>query len=345
MNTSSLKHFLDDGKLSGNILTVTLVKKITNERYIIGDKSGLAILEYSNTGKKELKIGTGIKLIKPVNLNKWTVRCNSNFAPVKTLDHDEVNAKPKQLQELENKVEKPKENSKHDNHMTFEEIRKMPTGNAIQKLTFLVTKNSRIITTTSGQYQICGLKDIQGQTLSINLYDKFINSLEVGNVFMATRIKKFNLKKDGQYESRLSTTKFTGISLAPAKETKLFENMKISDNSMDGTILGFSELNCYYSCSIHWNKIDDTGACPACNDKPPESKFDFKAKLLVACPDNEEEIKTFLMFKRAAKMITTEETEEDVENKLAEYSGGQCTIEYDNSDEELVILRRLVIHK
>ena len=61
--------------------------------------------------------------------------------------------------------------------------------------------------------------------------------------------------------------------------------------------------------------------------------------------DNEEEIKTFLIFKRAAIMITIEETEDEIEKKLAEYCGRQCTVEYDDTEEDdkLIILKRLTV--
>ena len=341
MSKTSLQNFLENGGKSGNILTVTLIKKLSTERYIVGDNSSLAVLEYPKNGK-DLKIGSGIKLIKPVCIDDKTVKCNSNFSPLKTLEHDKVTPKQEQLQKFESKIENTKECTTENKYLTFEEIEKMTTGKIIQNITFLVTRMSKIIPTTSGHYQICGLKDIEGKNMSINLYDKFMNTVEVGNVFTATKIKKFNLKKDGQFQTRLSTTKFTSISKALQRDKLEFDNIGIADNSLDAIILGFSDINCYFSCAKHWNKIDDEGDCPVCNGKPEKIQFDFKAKLLVECNEDKEEIRPFLMFKRAATMITNEETEELVENKLAEYCGSQCTVEYDDSDEELVILKRLV---
>ena len=203
--TTSLKNFLENGKLEGNTLTVTLVKKISERDYIVGDNSGLAVFEYDSAGK-ELKIGAGIKLIKPVQINNETIRCNPHFAPIKTLIFDKIDAKPRQLQNLERKVQSSKGNAEQTKLITFEEIKQMPNGNMIQKVTFLVTKSSRSIQTASGVYQICGIKDIDSKLLSINLYDKFIDSLEVGKVYTAMKIKKFNLKKDGEYQARLSST-------------------------------------------------------------------------------------------------------------------------------------------
>ena len=97
-----------------------------------------------------------------------------------------------------------------------------------------------------------------------------------------------------QYFPRLSTTRFTLISNAPQKEQAAFENIQIADNLLDGTIIGFSEISCYYSCTKHWNKIDDDGAYPVCTSKPDESKFDFKAKLIVASEIMKKKSKHFL---------------------------------------------------
>ena len=122
MNTSSLQSFIANGKLNGNILTVTVVKKISSERYIVGDKSGLAVLEYQQN-RKELKTGTGIKLIKPVRATENILKCNTNFPPVKALEHDKVSPTSSQLQEIESKVENTeKPNVKEDKYLTFEEI-------------------------------------------------------------------------------------------------------------------------------------------------------------------------------------------------------------------------------
>ena len=346
MSKSSLQQFLKNGSLEGSFLSVTVVKKITNERYIVGDKTSLAVLELPKSGK-EMKIGSGIKLIKPIHQNENSLKCNPNFSPVKTLDYEKLTPTKVQLKEIEKKIDITEATIMIENYITLEAIRKMTPGTVIQKVTFLVTRNSRIISATSGQYQICGLKDIENQPMTINLYDKFINNLEVGKVFNATKIKKFNLKKDGEFQPRLATTKFSILSEALPKEIKAFENVKFADNSLDGTIIGFSNIICYESCSKHWNKLDEDAMCPVCTSKPEEANFDFKAELLVQSPGDEEEIKTFLLFKKHATMITKENTEDEVETKLAEFSGQRCTVEYDNpeDDDKLVILKRFVTYE
>ena len=343
---STLDQFLENGNLNGNFLTLTVIKKITSEKYIVGDTSCLGLLELQKNGK-EIKIGQGIKLIKPVRVNEFTLQCNPKFSPVKTLEHDKISPSIAEIQEIESKAEISTKNTENEySYVTFEEIRKMAPGTFLQTVTFLVTNVSRVIQTKSGHYQICGLKDINSDKISINLYDNFMNKLEVGNVFTANKIKKFHLKKEGEYETRLQTSKFTTLSKATKKDNDAFKNVKLADHSVDGTILGFTNLSCYFSCSKHWTKLDDDEMCQVCGGKPEESKFDFKAELLIENNETEDNVQNFLMFKRAAVMITTESDEESVENTLAEYEGRKCTVEHNTSDgkDALVIVKRLITY-
>ena len=59
--------------------------------------------------------------------------------------------------------------------------------------------------------------------------------------------------------------------------------------------------------------------------------------------EDHDEIKRFLIFKRVVPVDVDKENEEEVENILAEFAGQKCTIEYDNSEDELVIVKRLII--
>ena len=340
---SPLSEFLKNETLPGNTMTVTVVKRISAERYIVGDKSCLAILELQQKGK-EIKVDSGVKLIKPIRVSEKTLRCNPSFLPAKTFDYEKLKPSAIEIQEIEKELEDSKDDAPLEETITLESITKMAPNTIIPKATFFVVRNSRIIQTPNGQYQICGLKDIEGQKMTINLYDKFIDKFEIGKVMTATNLKKFNLKKNGQYEPRLQTTRATKLTEASPKERDAFKSTSIADNSVEGTILGFCNINCYSSCTAHWNKIDNEGICPVCNEEPRQALFDFNAELILQIGDDEDQIKTFLIFRRAASMITTESTEDAIEEKLAEYSGVKCRVDFDdeNDPEKRVILKRLV---
>ena len=195
MVKSSLQEFLETGKLNGNYLILTVVNKIEDGKYIVGDKSSLGVLDLKNNGK-EMKSGTGIKLIKPIHVDKYTLQCHPHFSPAKTLENEKINPEEEEIKRIESKVKQTADTKQDENNLTVEEIKKMSPSTMIQKVNFLVISVSRIIQTKSGQYQICGLKDIDGIKICINLYDKYMNSLEVGKVFTAEKIKKlFNIKR------------------------------------------------------------------------------------------------------------------------------------------------------
>ena len=107
-----------------------------------------------------------------------------------------------------------------------------------------------------------------------------------------------------------------------------------------------SQTFCYFSCTEHWKKVNEDNFCQACGGVALKTKFDFKVELLIECSNKEKDVKTFLMFKRTAKMITSEENEESVETKLAEYQGQKCSVEHDDASDSdtIVIVKNLVIN-
>jgi hypothetical protein len=217
MAKTLLREFLDNGVLKGNFLLLNVVKKIASGKYIVGDSSGLGLMLLDNEGK-EIKMNSTIRLVKPLKVNETTLKCNPKFSPIKTSEKVKISPTKKELKDIENQFEFSQEDSDDGKeYINFESIKEMTPSSLIQNVTFLVTNVSRIIQTKSGQYQICGLKDIDSNKISINLYEKYINKLEVGNVFTTTKLKKFLIQKDGKYETRLQTTKFTTFHEATTK--------------------------------------------------------------------------------------------------------------------------------
>ena len=154
------------------------------------------------------------------------------------------------------------------------------------------------------------------------------------------------MKKNGSIETRLQTSQFTSISVASPKEIDAFKSVTVEDISVDGMLIGFSNISCYFSCARHWKKLDEDQMCPVCENQPQDTKFDFKAELLLEVEGESDNIKTYLIFKRAANMITVETTEEEIENKLAEYEGKKCKVEHDQQEDEdkSVIVKRLITY-
>ena len=208
LTKTSLQEFLKSRKLNGNFILLTVVKEINEGLYIVGDKSSLGILDLKKNGRT-LKIGSGIKLIKPTCVNEYTLISHPHLSNVKTLKNEKINPEQAEISTLENKAKSSSsQTNSSDKILTGDEIRKMSPSTTIPKFNFLVISISRIIQTDSGQYQICGLKDINGMKININLYEKLMNTLELGRVFAAEKIRKFNMKNDGKLETRLQTSKY-----------------------------------------------------------------------------------------------------------------------------------------
>ena len=83
-----------------------------------------------------------------------------------------------------------------------------------------------------------------------------------------------------------------------------------------------------------------------CENQPQVTKFDFKTELLLEMDGDSKEISTYLIFKRATNIIADQSTEEEIENKLAEYEGKRCTVEHDQTDAEdtSVIVKRFTTY-
>ena len=106
------------------------------------------------------------------------------------------------------------------------------------------------------------------------------------------------------------TTRFTKITRTDNDPD--FENARLCDNMIKGTILGFNEINIYKSCKQHWNKLDGDQECPICEKAPVKSKYDFNTDLYIQNQDTND-IRSFLIFRRqAAQLITLAENDEEM---------------------------------
>ena len=112
--------------------------------------------------------------------------------------------------------------------------------------------------------------------------------------------------------------------------------MQLAENKMKGIILGYNDINSYMSCETHWNKLNENNECPQCNGSPSHSRIDFNTDLYVQ-DINSEDIKSFLIFKRQIATIISinnEDNPESLSKKMEELDGKECTVEYDQPEEE-----------
>ena len=339
---------INNGKVPGNILEIKIIKRHDTGYYIIGDTSGLALLSTTESPEydKVLEVGKTLKLIKPELIEKNTIQCSKSFKPMPSKKILMIEPTEDDISRLEIKIKKKEiKQEKSEKPQTFESILQNKSQTIIPCLTVLVTNVSRMIETKRGKYQIVGLIDIESQSLSLNLYDSHIGKMEGGNIYKLTKLKKTTIKKEGETETRLSTTKFTNISDASEKEQEFFKNVKLAANQWNGIILGVSEINHYKSCPEHWNKLDEDEFCPKCDEIPSEVKLDFNSQLYIQDSDTDD-IKPFLIFKRQMKTITDEDNEDEIDKKMEELEGKECKIDFDDpvDDNEIIIPKRLIVN-
>ena len=113
-------------------------------------------------------------MIKCHKINENSIKPNDKFKPIK------VHAK-KELLDDQQKIMKLEESLQEiaclKVYEDLESISKKPNHSKVDTLTVKVTTISRPIHTSKGVYQICNIKDINGNTGSMNLYSQYVNSL------------------------------------------------------------------------------------------------------------------------------------------------------------------------
>ena len=175
--------------------------------YIVGDASGLAILDMTENQhhEKDLMIGSTVKLLKPETKDEQTIMTNKKFKPLQTKQTLKLKPSKEDLAKLTLIIEQKEPTEQKEQiveHTTFASIRANTSQSLIPQLTVMVTSVSRLIDTKMGIYQIAGIMDATGDKISMSLYDSSVGSLEFGNTYTITKVKKSVLKKESGPELR-----------------------------------------------------------------------------------------------------------------------------------------------
>ena len=333
--SDTIKSFLDDGKLKTSALTVKLIKQIDELSYIITDKSMVAILDIHDnpTHGKYMQIGLWYKLIKCQRSDSSTIKTNTTFKPVKTQvkkDIEDTSAEAEKLALSLNAKASTK------NYQNLETILKMPNHTKIDRLTVKVITKSRIISTDKGNYQICNIKDAQGDTTSLNLYSNYLNKLEQFKIYTIMNLRKGEVTKNEETKLRLHTTGYTKIEDGTMEDSVNFKDIGNADETITGMVIGIGEITFYQSCKLHYKKLDEDLKCPTC-DKDLEGDAilqDFRSEIYIEADsgDSEEtDVKEITFFKKALDK-SLRFTQDNAEKKLNELPGKTAKVDY-NIDE------------
>ena len=203
-----------------------------------------------------------------------------------------------------------KKAAKNKQYEELDDIAKLPNQSKIPSITVKVIKISRTINTSSRPCQICNIKDITGNRASLNLYGDIIDKLELFNVKIIKNLRKCEITKADETTMRLHTTTFTKIENCTTEDSFNFQNVGNGEATLTGQVIGCGELVNYYSCKVHYKKVDDQFHCPKCETKVEEKDTlkDFRLDLYVQISNNEPaeteiDVKEVLIFKRVVKII------------------------------------------
>ena len=243
-----------------NVLQVNVLKEISSTQFIVGDVTGLAMMNIEeNAQKKQIEVGKGLKLMKPQKLGENMIGCHAKFKPMKT--------KAAGLKVDYKKIDEMEALNLNLNPITpgtpFQEIVDNYGENAnIDDVLAYVTTVSRLIDGKYGTYQICNIKDCHGTPLTINLYKENTGKLNPNTVYRIKNIKKTTIQTNSSL--RMGTTTITTIREASEAEAKLFANTMIADKKIDAECAMFNEFSYYKSCSQHHTKLTENGHCKVC---------------------------------------------------------------------------------
>ena len=317
---------LKDGKADKvNTLEVKILKKVSNTNYIVADETANTLL----VSDQSLKEGSAYKLIKP-SYEESELRKNSKFGAIKV----ERNIKTKELKTEDEKllVGSLKNGGKVNCRISndFESVNALGVGGTSEEITLMVVGKSRVINGKFGTYRIVDCKDVKNRKNSVNLYKSLQNVVEVGGVYLFTKLKVNNFKKEDQDFHRLGTTHATRI-LNEGKQGKdEFEKagVMIGDKGIIGTIIGISELNVYESCKSCWCRVDDESFCKKCNQKVDTNQEDFNLVMYVQNNAEDEEILDIFSFKSTLGLTDIEKMQINEDNLNEKMNGHKCVAQY-----------------
>ena len=339
----TIKQLLDGVKVSW--IHVNVMEQLSPTHFIVGDGTGLAIMEIDPNHVMHVEVGQGIKLVKPNKVTEDEISSDKRFTPMKTKSKTIPKASMERMRALRTKFETQPQTHVGDqtDFIAFETIVNEYKAQAIVKSTLVyVTSKSRLIDGTYGKYRICNLRDNASVALTLSLYEPHIEKLEEHEVYKITKLKKVVMKTDESV--RLATTKYTKIEKASPNEVALFTNIKIAENVVEGSCIMYTNLTSYQSCQKHQSKLDVDGECERCQAKIDQEKSfqDFYCNLQI---EDGEDVQAILVFKRhLTKIIQLEDNnlEESLEDKLV---GKVVRVHFnskDNSDDKIAVKVDLV---
>ena len=323
-----------------NYLHVNVLKQISSTQFIVGDRTGIAIMTTESNISQHIELGKGLKMVKPYKIDQNVISPHPKFNPMKTKPM-QMDVNYDAMDELEQQEIKTTPVNKG---LNFKQIETDFGDNAIiNDVLAYVTFASRKIEGKYGPYQICNLVDVDGNSVAINLYKHNIDKLETNKVYKLEKIKKTTISS-ADSKLRMGTTPFTKIAVAKQSEIDLFADVKIADKKVDGMCLMFNNLNYYRSCKKHLTKLDDMGCCSQCGQmEKDDEKLDFRCSLVINTSDDD--MVEIVIFLRHLNIKINENHDESELIEMIEQTivGKMCQVHYnENGDDNNVAVKLMI---
>ena len=171
------------------------------------------------------------------------------------------------------------------------------------------------------------------------MYGSLKDSVEEGNVYRFNAIIAQQYRKEGEKFGRLRTQSESKIRAVSDEISALFSHVSAGDSQMPGILIGHEAIHYYPCCKNCWkknyvlpssNKVKTCQYCGAKVENGSEAS-DFSVNLVI-CESRNDELKTFLVFRRHLGIAFNSMTEKQVQAFLEGKHLRHCSIEYDKDD-------------
>ena len=253
----TIKQLMDGVKV--NWIQLTIIEEVTATKFIVGDSTGIAIMEIPEEFCKHIEVGKGVKLVKPSKLATDQITCDKRFNPMRTKAIRIDDPDQKKIELLKKLI--ASDVQLHDD-TKFLDIENAHVNTIIDKVVVYVTTVSRPIESMFGYYRICNLRDQSRDSMIVNMYSPHVDKLESNEVYVMKKLKKITMKTDET--TRLVTSKHSQIRKGSEAEKELFKNVQIAEKVVQGNCIMFTNLSSYNACVKHLIKLDQYMTCLRC---------------------------------------------------------------------------------
>ena len=181
-----------------NMLEIKIMKKVSDDKYIVADETAHTLL----VSDQSLQEGSAYKLIKP-SYDDSELRKNAKFAAIKV--GRKIKTRVLTTEDEKILVAGLRDTGKRNSSKfinDFGSVDALGVGGTTEEIKLMIVSISSIISGKFGTYKIVNCKDIKNQKNNVNLYRSLQNAVEVGGVYIFTKLK---VRKTSRKRARILT--------------------------------------------------------------------------------------------------------------------------------------------